>query len=63
MEKILLAALLFSSSFLAAMPYVEVQDSDGESSEFWPPDLIPHPNPPWEQPSQKPDPNDPRNWS
>ncbi|CAB4126626.1 hypothetical protein UFOVP80_43 [uncultured Caudovirales phage] len=26
-----------------------------EQNEFWPPDMVPHPNPPWEQPS---DPND-----
>lgn len=29
----------------------EDSEDDAGNSDFWPPDMIPHPNPPWDQPS------------
>lgn len=50
MQKIFIAILMGMSAMCMAIES-EVNDSNGEQNEFWPPDMIPHPNPPWEQPS------------
>lgn len=50
MEKFLVAILL-SLSFAAHGIESEVADDEGEKNEFWAPDMVPHPHPPWEQPS------------
>jgi hypothetical protein len=34
---------------------IESEDPEPEKNEFWPPDMVPHPVPPWEQPK---DPNE-----
>lgn len=51
-------SLFIVLAFMAIHSYVhahptdaEVSDSDGESSEFWPPDMVPHPHPPGNGPS------------
>ncbi len=51
MQKIFIVLLLGMSVLGTAME-CEVEDSNGEQNEFWPPDMIPHPNPPWDQPSE-----------
>lgn len=30
----------------------EARDPDPETNEFWPPDFIPHPLPPWDRPKR-----------
>lgn len=37
-------------------PKIEVEDSNGEKEEFWPPDMVPHPHPPGSEPKQPSDP-------
>lgn len=56
MQKIFLIGMIFSASFLSASPSFESKDSDGESSEFWPCDWIPHPHPPGSGPSDSGEP-------
>ena len=46
----LFMGLLLACSSLIACP-CEVTENDGEKSEFWPPDLVPHPHPPGTGPS------------
>ncbi|NGX61106.1 MAG: hypothetical protein K940chlam9_00587 [Chlamydiae bacterium] len=54
MEKFLLGILIavFSwSGSLFALPECDVQDSNGEQSEFWPADMVPHPHLPGSGPT------------
>lgn len=51
-------SLFIAITFLALQPYLhaspcqcETSDSNGESSEFWPADMVPHPHPPGSGPS------------
>lgn len=53
MEKILLVLVLcfFGVSAYCNNPEAETDNSSGPENEFWPADLVPHPHPPWNQPS------------
>jgi hypothetical protein len=51
MEKIFLIFLIAFGAFAFADESGEVTESDGETSEFWPPDIVPHPHPPGSGPS------------
>lgn len=50
-EKILLIVFISISTAILACPNTETSDSQGESKEFWPPDMVPHPSLPGDGPS------------
>ncbi len=53
MARIFLTMLvvLFVGISAFANPQASSEDSKGDSRDFWPPDLIPHPHPPGIEPS------------
>lgn len=53
MEKILLALLLGIFTLSKGFAHdCEARDPEPEKEEFWPADMVPHPNPPWHRPKK-----------